>query len=162
MKARALYPGTFDPITNGHADLVARASGLFHEIIVAVGADSTVKKPIFPLDERIDLARRVLAPFATVRICGFEGVLADFARLHGVAIMLRGLRGLSDFDYETRLASTNRRLNPDLETLFMAPSEGVGFISSSFVREIATLGGDVSPFVCSAVVQALAAKRRTP
>lgn len=154
MKAKALYPGTFDPITNGHADLVTRAAGFFDEVVMAIAA-SVVKKPFFTLEKRLELARIVLSDVPNVRVIGFEGLLANFARQHGATVMLRGLRAVSDFEHEFQLANINRQLDPDLETVFMAPGEGFNYISSSLVREIALLGGDVTPFVHPAVKAAL-------
>ncbi|MHB1617289.1 MAG: pantetheine-phosphate adenylyltransferase [Metallibacterium sp.] len=150
----AVYPGTFDPITNGHADLVARASPLFERVIVAI-AESPSKSPGFSLDDRIALARLALAGLRNVEVRGFDGLLADFVREIGAGVILRGLRAVSDFEYEFQLASMNRYLIPEAETLFLTPAEQYSFISSSLVREIARLGGDVSSFVHPAVQQAL-------
>ncbi len=153
----ALYPGTFDPITNGHADLVVRAAPLFEKIIVGV-AESPSKGPGFPLDERIALAEATLADIPNVEIRGFSGLLAHFVREVGAGVLLRGLRAVSDFEYEFQLASMNRHLVPEVETLFLTPAEQYSFISSSLVREIARLGGDVSGFVHPSV--AIALRRR--
>lgn len=153
----AIYPGTFDPITNGHTDLVVRASPLFERIIVGV-ADSSSKGPGFPLAERIELAELALAGLPNVEVRGFNTLLADFVREVGGGVLLRGLRAVSDFEYEFQLASMNRHLIPGVETLFLTPAEQYSFISSSLVREIARLGGDVSGFVHPAVHAAL--KRR--
>ena len=150
----AVYPGTFDPITNGHADLVGRAAALFDRLIVGI-AESPSKNPGLPLDERIDLARAALAGIANVEVRGFSLLLANFVRETGAGVILRGLRAVSDFEYEFQLASMNRHLIPDAETLFLTPAEQYSFISSSLVREIARLGGDVSDFVHPAVQQAL-------
>ncbi len=150
----ALYPGTFDPITNGHADLVVRAAPLFERIIVGV-AESPAKGPGFPLGERIALARAALGDIANVEIRGFSGLLAHFVREVGAGVLLRGLRAVSDFEYEFQLASMNRHLVPEVETLFLTPAEQYSFISSSLVREIARLGGDVSGFVHPSVASAL-------
>lgn len=150
----ALYPGTFDPITNGHIDLVSRASPLFERIVVGV-AESPAKGPGFPLQERIELAREALAEIANVEILGFSTLLAHFVREVGAGVVLRGLRAVSDFEYEFQLASMNRHLVPEVETLFLTPAEQYSFISSSLVREIARLGGDVSGFVHPAVASAL-------
>ncbi len=153
----AIYPGTFDPITNGHVDLVARAAPLFERIIVGV-AESPGKAPGFPLDERIELARMALADLPNVEVRGFDTLLADFVRKMGAGVLLRGLRAVSDFEYEFQLASMNRHLIPNVETLFLTPAEQYSFISSSLVREIARLGGDVSGFVHPAVNTALTHK----
>ena len=150
----AVYPGTFDPITNGHIDLVSRASPLFDRIIVGI-AESAGKGPSISLDDRISLARLAVAGMANVEVQGFAGLLADFVRDTGAGVILRGLRAVSDFEYEFQLASMNRHLIPEAETLFLTPAEQYSFISSSLVREIARLGGDVSGFVHPAVQQAL-------
>ena len=150
----AVYPGTFDPITNGHVDLAGRASPLFDRVIVAV-ADSSSKGPAFDLDARIALARTALAEFPNVEVRGFSSLLAHFVEEIGAGVILRGLRAVSDFEYEFQLASMNRHLIPAAETLFLTPAEQYSFISSSLVREIARLGGDVSGFVHPAVQQAL-------
>ncbi|MBK9594792.1 MAG: pantetheine-phosphate adenylyltransferase [Rhodocyclales bacterium] len=142
----AIYPGTFDPVTLGHEDLVRRASRLFDEVLVAV-ADSRTKRPFFTLDERVAMAREVLAPFPNVKVVGFDGLLMDFLRRHEARIILRGLRAVSDFEYEFQMAGMNRSLNPDVETVFLTPAEKYQFISATMVREIASLGGDVSKFV---------------
>ena len=143
---RAVYPGTFDPITRGHEDLVRRAASLFDEIIVAV-ADSRGKRPFFDEDERVEMATQTLAPFPNVRVEGFSGLLMEFLHKHDAKIILRGLRAVSDFEYEFQMAGMNRKLYPDVETLFLTPAEQYMFISATMVREIASLGGDVSPFV---------------
>lgn len=150
----AIYPGTFDPITNGHTDLVARAAPLFERIVVGVAA-SPAKAPGLPLDERIRLAQLVLSDIPHVEVRGFDTLLADFVREVGAGVLLRGLRAVSDFEYEFQLASMNRHLIPNVETLFLTPAEQYSFISSSLVREIARLGGDVSGFVHPAVHEAL-------
>ncbi|MEO5622309.1 MAG: pantetheine-phosphate adenylyltransferase [Dokdonella sp.] len=150
----AVYPGTFDPITNGHIDLASRASPLFDRVIVAI-ADSSSKSPTFTLDERIELARTALTGLANVEVMGFAGLLADFVEETGAGVILRGLRAVSDFEYEFQLASMNRHLIPAAETLFLTPAEQYSFISSSLVREIARLGGDVSAFVHANVQRAL-------
>jgi pantetheine-phosphate adenylyltransferase len=155
VRARiAVYPGTFDPITNGHADLVGRAAPLFDRLIVGI-AQSAGKNPSFSLDERIALARTALRGVANVEVRGFASLLANFVRETGAGVILRGLRAVSDFEYEFQLASMNRHLIPDAETLFLTPAEQYSFISSSLVREIARLGGDVSDFVHPAVQKAL-------
>ncbi len=155
----AVYPGTFDPITNGHSDLVARAAPLFDKVIVAV-ARSTSKAPGFPLKERVELARSALADIPNVEVRGFDTLLARFVADCGAAVILRGLRAVSDFEYEFQLASMNRHLIPQAETLFLTPAEEWSFISSSLVREIASLGGDVSDFIHPAVQKALSQKWR--
>jgi len=143
---RAVYPGTFDPLTRGHEDLVRRASRMFDSVIVGI-ADSRAKRPFFSLEERIDMARHALADLKNVSVTGFGGLLIDFIREHQARVILRGLRAVSDFEYEFQLAGMNRSLYPDVETVFMTPSEQHMFISATLVREIATLGGDVSKFV---------------
>jgi pantetheine-phosphate adenylyltransferase len=149
----AVYPGTFDPITNGHVDLAMRAAPLFDRLIVAI-ADSTSKTPSFRLAERISLARVALADVPNIEVRGFATLLADLVEETGAGVILRGLRAVSDFEYEFQLASMNRHLIPSAETLFLTPSEQYSFISSSLVREIARLGGDVSGFVHPVVQQA--------
>lgn len=156
----AVYPGTFDPITNGHGDLVARAAPLFDKVIVAV-ARSAGKAPRFDLDERVKLARAALAEIPNVEVRGFDTLLAGFVAECKAGVILRGLRAVSDFEYEFQLASMNRHLIPQAETLFLTPAEEWSFISSSLVREIANLGGDVSNFVHPAVQKALRQRRRT-
>jgi pantetheine-phosphate adenylyltransferase len=157
----AVYPGTFDPITNGHIDLVTRAAPLFDRLIVAI-ADSATKGPSFALDERIALARVALAGVPNLEVRGFATLLADLVEDVGAGVILRGLRAVSDFEYEFQLASMNRHLIPSAETLFLTPAEQYSFISSSLVREIARLGGDVSGFVHPAVQQALRHHYRKP
>ena len=146
MNGKAIYPGTFDPITNGHADLVQRACRLFEHVIVAV-AESTGKSTCFSVEERVSMARTALSGVTNVRVVGFTGLLVKFAEEQSAGVVLRGLRAVSDFEYEFQLASMNRKLSPTIETIFLTPDEGHSFISSSLVREIAKLGGDVSPFV---------------
>jgi pantetheine-phosphate adenylyltransferase len=155
MNSTAIYPGTFDPITHGHADIVRRASRLFGHIVVAV-AESPKKEPSFPLEERVRLARAALADLINVEVMGFDMLLARFARERGATVILRGLRAISDFEHEFQLAAMNRQLAPEVETIFLTPAEEYSFVSSSLVREIARLGGDVSNFVSPAVVRALA------
>ena len=150
----AVYPGTFDPVTNGHLDLVGRAAPLFERLIVGV-AESPAKRPALPLALRVELATQALAGYANVEVRGFNGLLAHFVRDIGAGVLLRGLRAVSDFEYEFQLASMNRHLIPEVETLFLTPAEQYGFISSSLVREISRLGGDVSGFVPPAVANAL-------
>jgi len=146
----AVYPGTFDPFTRGHEDLVRRASSIFSKLIVGV-ADSKSKRPIFTLDERIEIAKEVLGHYTNVEIAGFSGLLKDFAREHNARVIVRGLRAVSDFEYEFQMAGMNRYLLPDVETLFLTPSDQYQFISGTFVREIALMGGDVSKFVFPSV-----------
>ena len=150
----AVYPGTFDPITNGHIDLVDRAAPLFDKVVLGV-AQSPSKGPTLPLQLRVELAQQALAHHANVEVRGFDSLLAHFVREVGGGVLLRGLRAVSDFEYEFQMASMNRHLIPEVETLFLTPAEQYGFISSSLVREIARLGGDVSGFVPLAVAAAL-------
>lgn len=152
-----VYPGTFDPLTRGHEDIVRRALRLFDEVIVAV-ADNVPKQPCFSLDERVDLARNVLADLPGVSVVPFDGLLVNFVRRVGSSMVLRGLRALSDFEYEFQLAGMNRRLDPEMETVFLTPAEQHMFVSASMVREIARLHGDVTPFVHPLVVGHLSAK----
>lgn len=155
----AVYPGTFDPITRGHADLVQRAARRFDKVIVAVSTGSD-KAPAFPVDTRVALACSVLGDLANVEVCSFDCLLVDFMRQQGAQVILRGLRAVSDFEYEFQLASMNRRLAPEIETLFMTPDEHYAYVSSSLVREIAAHGGDVTPFVHDEVVAALQQRMR--
>ncbi len=157
----AVYPGTFDPITNGHIDLVARAAPLFERVVVGIAA-SPGKGPALPLEQRVDLARIALAGNANVEVVGFHSLLAHFVHEIGAGVLLRGLRAVSDFEYEFQMASMNRHLIPDVETLFLTPAEQHSFISSSLVREVARLGGDVSGFVHPAVAKALATRWKQP
>ena len=150
----AVYPGTFDPITNGHTDLVQRAARLFGRVIVAVAANPG-KAPAFALDQRVALAKAALADLSNVEVCSFDSLLVDFLHQQGADVILRGLRAVSDFEYEFQLASMNRALAPDIETVFLTPAEQYAFVSSSLVREVAVLGGDVSHFVHPEVVAAL-------
>jgi pantetheine-phosphate adenylyltransferase len=152
---KAVYPGTFDPITLGHQDLVRRASALFDGVVVGI-AVSEAKRPFFQLEERIRLAREVLKPYGNVTVEGFRGLLMDFVRAQKAQVILRGLRAVSDFEYEFQMAGMNRNLYPDVETVFLTPAEQYQFISATIVREIASLGGDVSKFVQPLVVRALA------
>ena len=150
----AIYPGTFDPITNGHSDLVQRASTMFERVIVAVAANPG-KTPAFSLEERVAMARTALAGLEKVEICGFDTLLVEFSKKKGAQVILRGLRAVSDFEFEFQLAGMNRKMAPDIETVFMMPAEQYTYLSSSLVREIAALGGDVSEFVHPEVRQAL-------
>jgi len=158
---RALYPGTFDPLTRGHEDLVRRASTLFDSVILGI-ADSRAKKPFFSLEERIEIAREVLGDLRNIEIVGFTGLMIDFARQQNARVVVRGLRAVSDFEYEFQLAGMNRNLNPDMETVFLTPSEQHMFISATLVREIAMFGGDVSKFVHPFVRAKLAARVKNP
>jgi len=153
----AVYPGTFDPVTNGHIDLIDRASPLFDKLIVGV-AESAGKGPTLPLQARVDLVRDAVSPYGNVEVLGFNSLLAHFVRDLGAGVLIRGLRAVSDFEYEFQLASMNRHLIPEVETLFLTPAEQYSFISSSLVREISRLGGDVSGFVPPAVADALQAE----
>ena len=156
MTIKAIYPGTFDPVTNGHRDLVQRASRLCDQVVVAVAeGGSGTKAPVFTLDERVDMARMVVGDLSNVEVCGFDTLLIDFVRQQQAQVILRGLRAVSDFEYEFQLASMNRHLDESIETIFMTPAEQYSYISSSLVREIARLGGDVAPFVHLNVVTAL-------
>ena len=153
----AIYPGTFDPITHGHIDVIRRAASLFGEVVVGVAASST-KAPVFTLEERAAMAREALAGIPGVRVESFSGLLVEFARDVGATAVIRGLRAVSDFEYEMQLAAINRRLDASLETVFLTPAESYSFLASTLVREIARLGGDVSSFVPPNVVAALKAK----
>jgi len=153
----AVYPGTFDPFTRGHEDLVRRASSIFDTLIVGV-ASSRSKHPSFSLEERLDIATEVLSHYSNVKVVGFDGLLKDFAREHNARVIVRGLRAVSDFEYEFQMAGMNRYLLPDVETLFLTPSDQYQFISGTFVREIASMGGDVSKFVFPSVEKWLVKK----
>ncbi|QDF65635.1 pantetheine-phosphate adenylyltransferase [Shewanella sp. SNU WT4] len=157
MHTRAIYPGTFDPITNGHADLIERASKLFNTVVVAIAANPS-KQPKFSLAERVALVEKVTSHLSNVEVVGFSGLLVDFAKAQQAGILVRGLRAVSDFEYEFQLANMNRRLSPGLESVFMTPAEENSFISSTLVKEVALHGGDVSQFVHPDVVTALHAK----
>lgn len=154
-KRIAIYPGTFDPLTRGHEDLARRAAELFDKVIVAI-AESNPKRPFFSLDERVEIARDVLAPYPNIEVCGFQGLLMDFLHARGAKVILRGLRAASDFEYEFQMAGMNRNLFPDVETVFLTPGEQYMFISATMVREIAVLGGDVSKFLQPAICERLA------
>jgi len=158
---KAVYPGTFDPLTRGHEDLVRRASRLFDALVLGI-ADNRAKRTFFTLQERIEMAREVLGDVKNVSVVGFSGLLTDFVRDQNARVVLRGLRAVSDFEYEFQLAGMNRNLYPEMETVFLTPSEQHMFISATLVREIAALGGDVSKFVHPAVGAKLAAKVRSP
>jgi pantetheine-phosphate adenylyltransferase len=157
MRNIAIYPGTFDPITNGHLDLIARAARLFDEVVVAV-ASNAGKSPLFTLEQRVDLVRQAAASHASVRVVGFDNLLVDCARECGATVILRGLRAVSDFEYEFQLAGMNRNLAPELETLFLTPAEKYLFISSSVIKAIAELQGDISAFVPDVVQKELRSK----
>lgn len=159
MQNAVIYPGTFDPITKGHTDLIERAARLFPRVVIAV-AENPGKAPAFNHAERIALAKEVLAPLKNIEVHGFACLLAEFAKQQGVSVILRGLRAISDFEYEFQLASMNRHLAPELETLFLTPAEQYSFISANLVREIAALGGDVSQFVDEKVLRALQQRYR--
>jgi pantetheine-phosphate adenylyltransferase len=158
-KSVAVYPGTFDPLTSGHEDLVKRASSLFERVIIGV-AESRTKHPMFSLAERVEIAREVLTGYPNVEIHGFDCLLMDFMRQHGASVIMRGLRAVSDFEYEFQMAGMNRNLYPDVETVFLTPSDQYMFVSATMVREIASLGGDVSKFVPALVQQRLATRFR--
>ena len=158
MTVSAMYPGTFDPITLGHEDFVRRAAKLYDKVIVAVAANTGNKTTLFSFDERVELAQQVLADIDNVEVAGYEGLTIDFAQDNGLAVIVRGLRAVSDFEYEFQLASMNRHLTQDVETAFLTPTDKYTFISSTLVREVATLGGDVSEFVSPKVREALLQK----
>lgn len=155
MTVSAMYPGTFDPITLGHEDLVRRAARLYDKVVVAVAANTGSKEPMFNFSERIDLAEEALSDLDNVEVKGYEGLTVDFAREHGLAVIVRGLRAVSDFEYEFQLANMNRHLTNEVETVFLTPTDMYTFISSTLVREVATLGGDVTGFVSPKVRLAL-------
>lgn len=157
MSVTAIYPGTFDPITRGHIDLVERGARMFERLTVSIAANPN-KQPLFSLEERVDLAREALGHLPNVEVCGFDILLVNHAKQLGAHVILRGLRAVSDFEFEFQLANMNRRLYPEIETVFLTPAEQYSFISSSLVREVAKLGGDIAPFVHPKVEAALAAK----
>lgn len=161
MSVVALYPGTFDPLTNGHQDLVERGARMFDRLIVAVAANPG-KGPLFTLEQRVGHARQILGHLPNVEICGFDILLVNFAKHVGANVILRGLRAVSDFEYEFQLASMNRRLHAAIETVFLTPAEQYSFISSTLVREVAKFGGDISAFVSPVVERALAEKFGLP
>ncbi len=159
MKRNAMYPGTFDPITNGHHDLVRRAATIFDRVYVAIAANPN-KAPMFPLEVRVDLARRVLHDIPNVEVVGYSGLTVEFARQNDVSVVMRGLRAVSDFEFEFQLANMSRHLAREIETVFLTPQEQFTFISSTLVREIAVLGGDVAEFVHPIVEAELIKHRR--
>lgn len=154
MTIKAIYPGTFDPVTNGHSDLIVRASKLFGEVIIGVAA-SPSKKPRFDLEQRVAMIKEVTKDLSNVSVVGFSGLLVDFAKEHQAQVLIRGLRAVSDFEYEFQLANMNRRLSPELESVFLTPAEENSFISSTLVKEVALHNGDVSQFVHPVVKAAL-------
>jgi pantetheine-phosphate adenylyltransferase len=157
MGSRAMYPGTFDPLTNGHDDLVRRACRIFDHVVVAIAANPG-KAPLLPLEQRMNLARLVLADVPNVEVAGYSGLTVEFARKHGLKAIVRGLRAVSDFEFEFQLATMNRHLSDEVETVFLTPTEQFNFVSSTLIREIASMGGDVREFVHPAVAGALAAR----
>ncbi|KZN51431.1 pantetheine-phosphate adenylyltransferase [Pseudoalteromonas luteoviolacea] len=157
MKVIALYPGTFDPLTNGHSDLIKRAAKMFDTVVLAIAHNPT-KKPCFTLEERVELAEQILTDIPNVKVIGFTGLLVDLAKAQGANVLIRGIRAVSDFDYEFQLANMNRRLYPELESVFLTPSEKNSFISSTLVKEVALHHGDVSEFVDPIVAKALMEK----
>ena len=154
MTIKAIYPGTFDPVTNGHTDLIERASRLFNQVIVGIAA-SPSKKPLFDLDHRVKMLEKVTQHLPNVTVIGFSGLLVDFAEENGAQVLIRGLRAVSDFEYEFQLANMNRRLSPDLESVFLTPAEENSFISSTLVKEVALHRGNVNQFVHPVVETAL-------
>ena len=159
MSRNAIYPGTFDPITNGHQDLVRRAAGIFDRVIVAIAANPN-KTPMFSLDKRVELARKVLAELPNVEVTGYSGLTVEFARKHQVSVIVRGLRAVSDFEFEFQLANMSRHLAREIETVFLTPQEQFTFISSSLIREIAVLGGETREFVHPIVEAELKKQKR--
>ena len=155
MTVSAMYPGTFDPITLGHEDLVRRAARLYDRVVVAIAANTGSKAPMFTFGERVELVEGVLGDLDNIEVKGYEGLTVDFARENGLAVIVRGLRAVSDFEYEFQLANMNRHLTGEVETVFLTPTDKYSFISSTLVREVATLGGDVKKFVSPKVKQAL-------
>jgi len=158
MEIGAMYPGTFDPITLGHEDLVRRASRIFDRVVVAIARDTGGKVPLFTFDERVDMAEQALGDHGNVEIRGYSGLTVEYARQNGLAVIIRGLRAVSDFEYEFQLANMNRQLTEDVETVFLTPTDKYTYISSTLVREVASLGGDVSGFVSPQVRDALVAR----
>ena len=161
MKRSSVYPGTFDPITNGHTDLVRRAATIFNRVVVAIAANPN-KAPMFPLEKRVEMARGVLADLPNVEVMGYSGLTVEFARRNDLFVIIRGLRAVSDFEFEFQLANMSRHLSREIETVFMTPQEQFTFISSTLVREIAVLGGDVNEFVHPVVAAELRKHRRAP
>lgn len=159
MTVAAMYPGTFDPITLGHEDLVRRASRLFDRVVVAIAANPS-KEPMFSLEERVELARSSMADLDNVEVSGYDGLTVDFANENNLSVIMRGLRAVSDFEYEFQLANMNRHLAVDVETVFLTPNENYNFVSSSLVREICSMGGDISEFVSPIVNDALIKRSR--
>lgn len=157
MHTKAIYPGTFDPVTNGHADLMFRAAQMFSQVTIGIAA-SPSKKPLFSLEERVELCKELTKDLSNVNVIGFTGLLADFADAQGATVLIRGLRAVSDFEYEFQLANMNRRLNPKLESVFLTPAEENSFISSTLVKEVALHRGNVSGFCHPVVEQAVMAK----
>lgn len=155
MNVSAMYPGTFDPITLGHEDLVRRAARVFDRVVVAIAADTGGKVPMFTFNERVLMAREALSEISNVEITGYEGLTVEYARVNGFGVIIRGLRAVSDFEYEFQLANMNRALTEDVETVFLTPTDKYTYISSTLVREVASLGGDVSGFVSAQVKEAL-------
>ena len=155
MGSRAMYPGTFDPFTNGHNDLVRRACRIFDQVVIAIAANPG-KAPLFTLEQRVELTRRVLADVPNVEVTGYTGLTVDFARQRGLNVIMRGLRAVSDFEFEFQLATMSRHLNGEVETVFLTPTEQFNFISSTLIREIASLGGNVREFVHPIIAEALA------
>ncbi len=155
MGSRAMYPGTFDPFTNGHNDLVRRASRIFDRVVVAIAANPG-KAPLFPLEQRLELVRAVLHDLPNVEVTGYTGLTVEFAAQHGLNVMMRGLRAVSDFEFEFQLATMSRHLSDQVETVFLTPTESFNFISSTLIREIASLGGNVREFVHPIIAEALA------
>jgi pantetheine-phosphate adenylyltransferase len=154
---KAVYPGTFDPMTRGHEDLARRAARIFDHVVLAV-ADSKTKRPMFTLDERIDIARTVLSDVPNISVVGFSGLLMQFVKQQQARVVVRGVRAVSDFDYEFQLAGMNRKMHPEFETVFMTPGEEYMFVSATLVREISTMGGDISMFVSPLVAARLQEK----
>ncbi|MCL1138275.1 pantetheine-phosphate adenylyltransferase [Shewanella pneumatophori] len=159
MHKRAIYPGTFDPVTNGHTDLIERAANLFEQVIIGIAANPS-KQPRFSLEKRVELLKTVTAHLDNVEVVGFSGLLVDFAKQQNASVLVRGLRAVSDFEYEFQLANMNRRLSPDLESVFLTPAEENSFISSTLVKEVALHGGDVTQFVHIEVANALTTKAK--
>jgi pantetheine-phosphate adenylyltransferase len=158
LKRSAVYPGTFDPITNGHQDLVRRAAGMFDRVVIGIAANPG-KAPVFPLEARVELAQRVVGDLPNVTVMGYTGLTVDFAREQACGVVIRGLRAVSDFEFEFQLANMSRHLAPDVDYVFLTPKEQFTFISSTLVREIASFGGDVSKFVHPIVAEAFAKRR---